>query len=194
MSLEIIVYCKEVSNDLIPQMMKRLNDYDMVTEVHPEFNFNGENAGFLPFKFRLSNPHLDTLKEKDLISGFELYIGDFNLQKAKEDMRPKQSFFEKLIGKKQPEIQFAAQEIEDRLKDCKKEVHFVWHSGDSFQLRFALLTSAIFAELTNGVCTYPADDIWYDNQGFTDKTFKEILEYENSLNASKIKFFEFQNW
>lgn len=109
-------------------------------------------------------------------------------------MRPKQSFFDKLIGKKQPEIQFAAPKLENRLKDCKKAICFVWNSGDSFQLRFASLMSAVLTELTNGVCTYPVDDIWYDNQDFADKTFREIVEYENSLNASRIKFFEFQNW
>ena len=180
MSLDIIVYCKQLSDDLIPKIVKRLNDYEMVVEVHPEFSFS-DQTGFLPFKFKLTKPHLNILKEKELKSGFELYIEDFDLQSAKENLKPKLGFFDKLLGKKQPEIPFASEDIEKRLMECKKVVTFIWHAGDSFELRFASLTSAILTELTNGVCTYPADDIWYDNKNIVDEAFKEIKEYEQTL-------------
>ena len=121
MSLNLNVYCKKVSADLVPKIVKRLNDFDMVVEVHPDFKFDKEtDSGFLPFKFRLKNPYFDSLKDKDLKSGFELYIEDFDLQKTKDELKPKQSFFDKLLGKKQPDIAFAAPEIEERLKDCNK--------------------------------------------------------------------------
>ena len=42
MSLALKVYCKAVSKDMIPKIMKRLNDFDMVVSVHPDFKFDAE--------------------------------------------------------------------------------------------------------------------------------------------------------
>lgn len=193
MSLEINVYCKQLSDDLIPKIVKRLNDYEMVVEVHPEFSFS-DQTGFLPFKFRLTNPEHDILKNKELKSGFELYVDDFDLQTTKESLKPKLSFFEKHLGKKQADVPFASDDTEARLKNCKKVVTFIWHAGNSFELRFALLTSAILTELTNGVCCYPADDIWYDNKNIVDEAFKEIKEYEKSLKENELNFVTFDEW
>ena len=193
MSLDINVYCKELSDDLIPKIVKRLNDYEMLVEVHPEFSFS-EQTGFVPFKFRLTNPNFDILKDKELKSGFELYIDDFDLETAKERLKPKPGFWDKLIGKKQTEIAFASTEIENRLVDCKKVVSFVWHADDSFELRFASLSSAILTELTNGVCTYPADDIWYDNKNIVDQAFQEIKEYEKTIKEKDLIFWTFDQW
>lgn len=195
MSLEIVVYCNEVSAGLIPQIMKRLNDYDMIAEIHPKFEFDKNiDTGFLPFKFRFTNPSRVVLKDKEFLSGFELFIENFDLKSIKDKLQPKLSLFEKLFGKKQPEIDFANPEIDNKLLDCKKAISFVWHSGDTFQLRFVLLFSAILTEITNGVCNYPADDVWYDNHDIVNKAFMDVISYENSLKASEIKFFEFQSW
>jgi hypothetical protein len=195
MSLDIKVYCKQVSSDLVPKVIKRLNDYDMDVEVHPEFKFDEEaDTGFIPFKFRLKNPPLDILKGKDLKSGFELYIDDFNLAEEKESLKPRISFFDKLRGKKQAEIDFAPPEIEKRLQHCKKSVSFVWHAGDSFQFRFACLTSAILTELSNGIRCYASDEIWYENKNISNGAFKEVTDYEKSLPKEEIEFQEFDRW
>ncbi|SIT94827.1 hypothetical protein [Pontibacter indicus] len=193
MSLDINVFTRNLSDDLIPKIVERLNDYEMVVEVHPDFSFSSQ-TGFLPFKFQLKNPPLEILKNKDLISGFELYIDDFNLQEEKEKLKPKLSFFDKLKGKKITEVQLARPEIEDKLKNYNKVVSFVWHASESFEFRFASLTSAILIELTDGICSYPADDIWYETEGIVDKAFKEIKEYEQSLNKKEIKYHEFEGW
>ena len=66
MSLDLLVYTNNLSDDLIPQIQKRLNDFDMIVEIHPEFSFN-DHEGFLPFKFRLTKSHLEILKDKELI-------------------------------------------------------------------------------------------------------------------------------
>ena len=195
MSLSYIVYCKEVSANRVPKLMKRLNDYDMVAEVHPDFQFDREaDAGFLPFKFQLKNPHQDFLRGKELKSGFEFYIDDFDLGEEKESLQPKPGFFDRLRGKKPVEVAFAPPEMEHRLKDCKKAVSFVWHAGDSFQFRFASLTSAILTELTGGICCYTGDDIWYDHENIVDTFFKEIIEYEHSLPVEEIEYQEFDRW
>lgn len=195
MSLDLNVYCKNLSADLVPKIVKRLNDFDMVVEVHADFKFDQENdTGFVPFIFRLKKPYFDKLKDKDFKSGFEIYIDDFDLQKAKDDLKPKLSFFDKLLGKKRPDVEFAKPEIEKRLKDCDKVVNFVWHSGDSFELRFASMTSAILTELTNGVCCYPADDIWYDNKNIVEEAYKEASDYEKSIKEKDFEFHEFDEW
>jgi hypothetical protein len=42
--------------------MTKLNQLDMIVEVHPEFSFDeGTDEGFVPFKFRLKNPHYPIL-------------------------------------------------------------------------------------------------------------------------------------
>ncbi|MDJ1467770.1 hypothetical protein [Xanthocytophaga flava] len=195
MSLNITVYCKQVSPDLIPQIMRRLNEYDMIVEVYPAFKFDQQkDIGFLPFKFRLKNPNWDILKDKELKSGFELYISNFDLNEEKANLKSKRSLFDKLRGKKQVDVAFAPPNIESRLQECKKAVSFVWHVLDSFELRFASMASAILAELTDGVCSYPADNIWYDNKDIVDQAFKEVIAYENSLLEKEIKFHEFNSW
>ena len=195
MSLDLNVYVKTISADLVPKVLKRLNDFDMVVDVHPDFKFDQENdSGFLPFKFRLKSPYFDKLKDKDLKSGFEIHIDDFDLQQAKEELKPKLSFFDKLLGKKQAEVAFATADIEDRLKDCKKVVTFVWRSNDTFELRFASLTSAILTEITGGVCCYPADDIWYENKNIVEEAFKEATDYEKTIKEKDFNFYEFDEW
>ena len=85
--------------------------------------------------------------------------------------------------------------IDKRLKDCNKAISFVWHVADSFELRFASLTSAVLTELIDGVCTYSADNIWYDNDGFVEKTWSEIKEYETTILTERdLKFHEFEKW
>lgn len=195
MSLDLTVYCKNLSADLVPKMAKRLNDFDMVVEIHPDFKFDQKkDIGFVPFKFRLKNAYFDQLKDKDLISGFEIYIDDFDLQKTKDDLTPKLSFFDKLLGKKQQEVTFAPPEMERRLKDCKKVVTFIWHSSDTFELRFASMASAILTEITNGACCYPADDLWYDNNKIVEEAFKEVSDYEKTIKEKDFVFHEFEKW
>lgn len=84
MSLDISVYCKELTDDLMPKIVKRLNDYDMIVEVHPDVMFTNQ-TGFCPFKFQLTNPPAEILRGKVLVSGFELYVDDFDLAIAKEE-------------------------------------------------------------------------------------------------------------
>jgi hypothetical protein len=62
-------------------MISELNKFEMTCEIYPGFSFS-KHSGFLPFKFRLSNPKLDILKNKDLVSGFELYVEDFEPEDA----------------------------------------------------------------------------------------------------------------
>lgn len=194
MSLDIIVYARQVNDDLIPKIVKRLNEFEMICEIHPEFSFNTQD-GFLPFKFKLTNPQFEILKDKWLLSGFEIYIDEFDFHKELMNVQPKLSFWNKLINNKTAQKPLVNDIIDARLKDCNKSITFIWHGAESFDQRFVTLTSAILTELVNGVCTYPADDIWYENNGFVESTWAEIKDYENtSLNEKNLKFIEFEKW
>jgi hypothetical protein len=194
MSLDITVYTRDISDDLIPKIQRRLNDFEMICEMYPEFSFK-EQTGFLSFKFQLTNPPFEILRDKVLTSGFELYIDDFDLENEKARSRSKLGLFQKFLGGKIAEKPLVSDSVDKRLKDCTKMVSFVWHVADSFEVRFASLTSAILTELTNGVCTYSADNIWYDNESFVEKTWIEIKEYETTLLKEKdLKFREFDRW
>lgn len=195
MSMSVVVYCNSISKELLPLMLKRLNDYDMKVEIHPKFKFDEEeDDGFLPFKFQLINPKLNILKNKILKSGFELYFDEFDLNEIKNENQPKLSFLDKLLKRKNEEYIFAPKSIETKLLDCKKEISFVFHTNDTFEFRFALLTSAILAELTNGLVYYPEDDSWLNYEEALKLSLKEIKEYEDTLEESDILLHEFDEW
>jgi hypothetical protein len=193
MSLDINVYCKELSDDLIPKIIQRLNDYEMSVDIHPEFSFTTQ-TGFLSFKFRLTNSPLEALRNNQLISGFELYTNDFELQKEQENLKSKPRFIDKILGKKQPDVFYASPEIDNRLQECQKIITFNWGFADSFELRFASLFSAILTELTNGVCSYPADNIWYNNNKIVDYAYSEVKQHEELLTEKTVRFHEFEGW
>ena len=194
MSLEITVYANQLSDDYIPRIIARLNDFEMVCEVHPDFSFSGQ-TGFVPFKYRLTNPPFEILRDKELMTGFEMYINDFDYERERTELKPTRSFIGRLLGKKQADQPLFDSEIDKRVKDCKKAISFVWHVADSFELRFASLTSAILTELTDGVCTYPADNIWYENENLVEKTWQEINHFETTLLKERdLKFHAFEGW
>ena len=191
MSLDITVYIKQLSDNLIPKIQARLNDFEMACEIHPEFSFTDQN-GYLPFKFQLANPPFDILRNKILTSGFEIFIVNFDL--AEEKSKRKAGLLNRLLQKRPTAQPLVTDEIDGRLTGCQYAVSFVWHAVDSFELRFASLTSAILTELTNGVCTY-SHDIWYINENLVENTWKEVKEYETSLlKIEDLKFHEFENW
>jgi hypothetical protein len=168
----------------------------MVVGVHPDFRFDQTaDTGFVPFQFRLLEPHLEFLQDKELKSGFELYIADFDLQTEKaQSQTPPLTFFERLRGKQQPDNPFAPPEIERRLQDCKKVVTFTWSTADSFEFRFAALTSAILTELTDGVCFTTTDGVWHDATNIVPKTLQAVQDYEQNIQAPDIQIHEFTEW
>ncbi len=54
MSLGFKVFCNNLSDDLIPEIKKRLNEFEMDVDIHPNFSFATQTR-FLPFKFQLTN-------------------------------------------------------------------------------------------------------------------------------------------
>ena len=52
MSLDINVFAEKLSDELIPKIVKRLNEFEMEVEIHPDFSFETQE-GFLTFRFSL---------------------------------------------------------------------------------------------------------------------------------------------
>ena len=193
MSLDLNVYVKQIDDSIISKWIDRMNQFDMECEIHPDFSFN-DHSGFLPFKIRLKNPKNQELKNKEFISGFEFYKDGFDLQKELESLQPKKSFFQKLLNKAAEKVEYVNPEIDSKLANYNLILTFNWGSHNSLELRMASLSSAIISELTSGICCYPADDIWYDNETIVEDAYKELLEYENSLKPTEWKMNEFEGW
>ena len=193
MSLVLNVYIDEIDDQIIPKWIERMNEFDMECEIHPDFSFE-DHSGFLPFKIKLRNPTNKDLEGRELISGFEFYKDEFNLQNELVQIQPKKTFLQKILNKKTETIDFVNPEIDSKLENCNWVLTFNWGSHNSLELRMSSLSSAIIAELTNGICCYPADDIWYDNKTIVEDAYKKSLEYENSLRPNEWKVHEFGGW
>jgi hypothetical protein len=99
-----------------------------------------------------------------------------------------------LLGRKPPERYLVDAEIDARLAPCKKVLSFEWGSADSLELRMAIVSSAVLAELTNGVCSYPADNTWYPSGGTVESALKEAEAYEESLRPKQLELHKFEGW
>ena len=193
MSLDLNVYVEKIDDQIIPLWMDKMNELDMECEIHPDFSFN-DHSGFLPFKIKLSNPKNSELKGQELISGFEFYKEKFDYSKELEQIQPKRTIIQSVFRQKVNTRNLVNPEIDTRLSNCKWILIFNWGSNNSLELRMSSLSSAIIAKLSNGVCSYPADDIWYDNKTIVEDAFKETLVYENSLKSKEWKVHKFNGW
>jgi hypothetical protein len=95
----------------------------------------------------------------------------------------------------QPVQQFyASPEIDARLKSCRKSLHFVWGANDLFELRMSTVSSAVLAEIGDGVSSYPADGIWYERDTAAAQAVAEARAYEDSVDAADIQVHPFEKW
>jgi len=193
MSLDLNVYVEKIDDQIIPLWLKEMNQFDMECEIHPEFSFNN-HSGFLPFKIKLTNSKNSELIGQEVISGFEFYKEKFEFKKELEKIQPKKTILQNVFRKNVNAVSLVNPEIDNQLSKCNWVMTFNWGSNNSLELRMSSLSSAIITKLSNGVCSYPADDIWYDNKTIIDDAYKETLEFENSLRTSEWKIHKFNGW
>ena len=155
-------FVPKIDNSIIPQWIARLNGLDMHCEIFPGFSFE-DSGGFLPFRVVLNNAIQDKLKGTAFITGYEFYINDFSLEHEIALYKPIPTLIDRFIRKRPNPDYFVNTEIEKRLNDCTKVLRFIWGSGDTLELRMATLSALILADISKGVCFYPADNIWYTN-------------------------------
>lgn len=195
MSLVIELYVEDIDDSIIPSWIKRMNDFDMSCEIHPEFSFK-DHSGFLPFKIRLNKAFRYELLDKYFLTGFELYTSnfDFDVDFTKLQPETKKSLFEKLFGLKANKLSFVRPDLNIKLRKCKKIVYFVYGSSDIFEFRMATLSSAVLTDITNGVCHYTEENIWYENTTIISEAVESIAQYESLVKPEHIGFNEFEKW
>ena len=100
----------------------------------------------------------------------------------------------RLFGMSKPPKPYATPEIDTKLKLCSKRLTFLWGSADLFELRMATVSSAVLAEITGGISSYPADGIWYESPTATAEAVGEACAYENSVKKKDITVHRFERW
>jgi len=192
MSLEINLFTNEIDDSIIPKWINEINKLGTTCEIHPEFSFK-DHEGFLPFKINIEESANKELSGGSYLSGFEFYLEDFNLSESLPEPE-KKSLFGKLLNKPETQTYLVNEEIDKKLENYSKLITFLWSGENVLELRMALLASATFSKLTNGLCSYPADDIWYNNDTIVEEALSEVREYESSLKPSEFNLHTFEEW
>lgn len=206
--MDISIYVKEFSSDLVSKIKNRFKDFHMDIEFHPDFRFDSKNdRGFCPIKLKMLGVHSKMYDEinYDMLSGFELFFAEFNyeeeLNEAKEPIIPvrTRSFFSNLFRTKKtsqdpPIIFLADEQTDDKLKRCKMKIILNCKSRNKSELRVSLFFAAILAELTEGV-VYDTYHGRYLSGKEALETFPiEIEEYEESFTKDKFTVYKFEGW
>jgi len=206
MGMDINIYTRSLSADLIPKIKKRFADFKMDIDFHPEFKFDErEDTGFLPIKLNVQPGHSKSYDKFDheIMTGFELFISDFNyddeLRNLQSALSENKSFLSKLFGGRKttppPGTSFMAdQELDELLKHCKKDVMLNWKSWNKSELRVSLFFAAILAELTNGVIYDPQDGRYLSGQQALETFPLEIEDYERSFTSEEFTVDKFEGW
>ena len=206
--MDINVYTKEFSADLLPKIKKRFADFHMEIEFHPEFKFDEQtDTGFLPIKLKVHTGHsmqYDNI-DHEIMTGFELLFSDYDfdeeLKNTQQQAAPieSKSFLSKLFGGSKTAtptaISFVANnELDKLLKHCKKDIMLNWKSWNKSELRISLFFAAILAELTDGVIYNPQDGRYLSGQQALQTFPLEIEDYEQSLTTDEFTVDKFEGW
>ena len=205
--MDLNIYTKELSKELIPKIVKRFKDLKMDVEFHPEFKFDlKKDDGFLPIKLKVENGNSKQYDkiEFDILTGFEIYFNDYDYEEelAKnrkyEKLSEKKSFFSKLFGKREIEKSennyLENEEIDQILKKCNKDIFITFKSQNKSELRVSLLFATILAELTNGIILDPQNGRYLNGKEALKTFALEIDEYENSFTEKEFTVNKFENW
>lgn len=208
MGMDINIYTKEFSADLIPKIKKRFADFHMDIEFHPEFKFDEQtDTGFLPIKLKVHPGHSKQYDNIDheIMTGFELLFSDYNFDEELKNAQQQaaqtesKSFLSKLFSSSKTAtptaISFVADnELDKLLKHCKKDVMLNWKSWNKSELRISLFFAGILAELTDGVIYDPQNGRYLSGQQALQTFPLEIDDYEQSLTADEFTVDKFEGW
>lgn len=207
MGMNLSIYTKNPSSDLIPKIIERFSEHHMLIEFHPDFSFDeGKDQGFLPIKFRMK-PGYSTIYDQidhDIISGFELIFSEYDYNEdlmsvQEQNTVESRSLLSKLFGggkksKPAPETFVASMELDKLLKNCRKSVLLDWKSWNKSELRVSLYFAAILADLTDGVIYDPQSGRFLTGSEALESFPQEIEEYENSFKANEFTVDRFDGW
>lgn len=184
-SFDLILYIPTPKKDIKDILLKSLNTYGLICEIHPEFDFNNQ-SGFLPFKLRIdsSNEHLESniYTDKEMLSGFELNISEFNSKEyfepwSQDDLKSMESTFKREMDK------------------CKYELLFsVKPSQNITEYRLAWYTASILLREYGGVLSDIKTGKNYYDQNAIDHAKSVSNELENKVSTEDMKIYPFDGW
>jgi hypothetical protein len=193
MSMEICAFVPDIDDSLITVWLERLQTVGMRCEIQPGFSFF-THRGFISFKLTLAQSQNPLLAAQPYLTGFNFSLERFSLTETIAEFLPVSGRLNRLLGKTAAPLYFVDSEIDKRLSVCRYCLGFSWNAGDIFELRMATVSAAIIAELTEGICSFPADNIWYDNRHLVEDCVREADDFENSLSLEDIKLYPFKGW
>lgn len=173
MGYDINVYLKDVNDGIITDWKEKLKGFGLDCEIHPDFSFNIQ-TGFLPFKYTLKPGKIQGYNGEDLISGFEMYIDDYSAQKD--------------------ELEYCDEETGEILKRANKSIYIRIGTQDSMEFRFGMLSSAILAELLDGVVFNPQEGCYLSKKNMYSDIQKMIDQDDEYLNENGWKIHAFEEW
>lgn len=198
MSAYIHIYTNSLTDDLIPTLLKRLNEHENVLDLNSSFSFRSPN-GTLPIVFKWDKPSLEIFNENNLKLNFSVSLKSFDLKEYKKklfkDKIIKQSIVQKIFGlfekkkrKVAKPIKLSA-EVEAQLQNYSKVFSIKYHSGDVFENHFATLIGSIITELSNGVCHFTQENVWYNAKNVLRETLVNLYTLEelpNHINKNAV--------
>lgn len=210
MGMNMTIYTKELTADVIPKIKERFADFHMEIDFHPRFKFDEQtDTGFLPVKLKVRKGHSNQYDNIDheIMSGFEIYFSSYDFDEQLEELRTIQqkdsktetkSFLSRILGtgkKKQVEINFVAdEELDKLLKHCKKIITVNWKSRNKSELRTSLFFAAFVAELTSGVIYEPYNGRYLIATDALQTFPMEVNEYEQSFTKDEFTLNAFEGW
>ena len=205
--MDLNVYTKDLSIELIPRIKKRFKDFNMDVELHPNFKFDQKkDIGFLPIKLNVDlghSKHYDKI-DFEILTGFEIFFSNYdyeeelNENKEYETLSEKKSLFSKIFGKNKVLLSenffIADEEFDKLLKLCNKNVFLSCKSHNKSELRVSLLFAAFLAELTNGIVFDPQNGKYLNGIQALETFPSQIEEYENSFSEEEFTVNKFEDW
>lgn len=205
MSIDLNIYTKNLSANLLPPIIQRFKEFDMDIEFHPTFCFNEWDDGFLPIKLKVFNSEIPAYDnfEGDILTGFDVcYLRNYNYEKELSELKAinqsKPYLFARLLGKPKevttPGNFIANATLDEKLKACTKEIIVSWKSTNVSELRVARFFAAFLTELTDGVIYDPQEGGYYDANKALVVFPKKIQEREKNTAQKHFILDKFEEW
>ena len=175
MGMDINVYTKELSPELIPKIQKGFRTFKWTLSfILNLYLTNRATQAFcqLNLKVRPGQSEKYNKIDFDIMTGFELLFSDYDYHQELENSHPKpakhKSFLSKVFGNNKDvtsSINFVAdKELDKLLRDCNVDLTLNWKSWNKSELRISLFFAAILAELTDGVIYDPQNGRYLSGQ------------------------------
>lgn len=185
MSAHINIYTNSLTDNLIPEIVERLNQHEKVLSLEQSFTFKNPRS-ILSLAFRWTKPSIEILNTSVLKVQFSTSFKPFELSEfKKKNVRQKvvkQSFIDKLLRKKKKKvykpIKISA-EVEAQLKGFKKVFSIKYYPGNLFEHHLATLLGSIVTEMGQGICHFTNEDIWYTDKNAVAECMANLYSLED---------------